>query len=311
MSEMRPSRRNPSGRGSAGAPHGYGSLIWNHQTALAESRTVHPAEPPARPRCKATEDPCWKCGIGLGAAREKVRVAHALEGLPKISDEFRQGRISFSKVRAMTRVATPANEDELLNIAWHRTASHVERLVSQYRKVKRLEALEAENQRHELRELNWHVDDDGSYVLKARLTPEQGERIVKPIESAMDEEFEERQDVSAERSSPLLTAWKSTRKRRSRYGKGSEWTTEWRWTDCCRSNSVAYWAGRRGWMSGWPDPPNRPAFASRIDFVHHFTREGGRNSAEAGSCGWQAKSKIPIGTARYLQRGRPVFAGKS
>ena len=146
----------------------------------------------------------WKCGIGLGAAREKVRVAHALEDLPKISDEFRQGRISFSKVRAMTRVATPANEDELLNIAWHGTASHVERLVSQYRKVKRLEALEAENQRYELRELNWHVDDDGSYVLKARLTPEQGERIVKAIESAMDEEFEERNDVSAERSSPSI-----------------------------------------------------------------------------------------------------------
>jgi len=140
----------------------------------------------------------------LGAAREKVRVAHALEDLPKISDEFRQGHISFSKVRAMTRVATPANEDELLNIAWYGTASHVERLVSQYRKVKRLEALEAENQRHELRELNWHVDDDGSYVLKARLTPKQGERIVKAIESAMDEEFEERQDVSAERSSPSI-----------------------------------------------------------------------------------------------------------
>ena len=146
----------------------------------------------------------WKCGIGLGAGREKVRVAHALEDLPKISDEFRQGRISFSKVRAMTRVATPANEDELLNIAWYGTASHVERLVSQYRKVKRLEALEAEDKRHELRELNWHVDDDGSYVLKARLTPEQGERIVKAIETAMDEEFEERKEVSAERSSPSI-----------------------------------------------------------------------------------------------------------
>src|SRR6056297_141396 len=48
----------------------------------------------------------WKCSIGLGAAREKVRVAHALANLQKISDEFRQGRISFSKVRAMTRVAT-------------------------------------------------------------------------------------------------------------------------------------------------------------------------------------------------------------
>ncbi|MBS3747961.1 MAG: DUF222 domain-containing protein, partial [Wenzhouxiangellaceae bacterium] len=142
----------------------------------------------------------WKCGIGLSAAREKVRVAHALEHLPKISDQFRRGRISFSKVRAMTRVATPETEEYLLMIARHGTASHVERLVSQFRKVKRIEALEAEEQRHDLRELNWHVDDDGSYVFRARLTPEQGERVVKAIESAMDEEFEERKNVSAETS---------------------------------------------------------------------------------------------------------------
>src|SRR6056297_1757123 len=95
---------------------------------------------------------------------------------------------------------TPVNEVELLNIARYGTASHVERLVSQYRKVKRIEALEAENQRHRLRELNWYVDDDGSYVFKARLTPEQGERVVRAIESAMDEEFEERKNVSAETS---------------------------------------------------------------------------------------------------------------
>lgn len=142
----------------------------------------------------------WKCGIGLGAAREKVRVAHALKDLPQISDEFRCGRISFSKVRAMTRVATPESEEYLLMIARHGTASHVEKLVSQFRKVKRIEAMEAEEQRHNLRELNWHVDDDGTYVFKARLTPEQGERIVKAIESAMDEEFEERKNVSAETS---------------------------------------------------------------------------------------------------------------
>jgi len=41
------------------------------------------------------------------------------------------------------------------------------------------QAREAENQRHELREMNWHIDDDGSYVIKARLTPEQGERVLK------------------------------------------------------------------------------------------------------------------------------------
>jgi hypothetical protein len=95
-------------------------------------------------------------------------------------------------------VATPDNEDYLLMIANHGTASHVERLVRNYRKVKRLEALEKENHRHELRELTWYYDDDGSYVFKARLTPEQGARVVQALNAAMDAELEERGDVSAE-----------------------------------------------------------------------------------------------------------------
>ncbi|MDZ7841647.1 MAG: DUF222 domain-containing protein [Gammaproteobacteria bacterium] len=145
----------------------------------------------------------WKCGINLGAAREKVRVAHALENLPRISEAFRTGRVSFSKVRAMTRVATPDNQDYLLMIADHGTASHVERLVRGYRQVKRTEALEAENQRHDLRELTWHWDDDGSFVIKARLTPEQGTRFRQALESEMDAEYREREDVSAE--TPIAT----------------------------------------------------------------------------------------------------------
>ena len=96
----------------------------------------------------------WKCGIDLGTAREKVRVAHTLKDLPQISEEFRLGRVSYSKVRAMTRVATPKNEDYLLMIARHGTAVHVERLVRNYRKVKRIEALELENTHHAQRELH-------------------------------------------------------------------------------------------------------------------------------------------------------------
>jgi hypothetical protein len=97
----------------------------------------------------------WKCGIGLGAGREKVRVAHALKDLPKISEEFRQGKVSYSKVRAMTRVATPKNEEYLLSIARYGTAVHAERLVRNYRMVKRNQALEKENNRHAQRELHW------------------------------------------------------------------------------------------------------------------------------------------------------------
>jgi len=140
----------------------------------------------------------WKCGINLGAAREKVRVAHALRDLPKISEEFRRGKVSYSKVRAMTRVATEKNEDYLLGIARHGTAAHVERLVRNYSKVKRTEALELDNERHVMRQLDWYFDDDDSLVLKGRFTPEQGMLIKKVLELIMDEDFQEQMDVSAE-----------------------------------------------------------------------------------------------------------------
>ena len=69
----------------------------------------------------------------MGAAREKVRVAHALENLPRVSAAMERGQLSYSKVRALTRVACAATEEYFLDIALHGTASHVERLVRGYR----------------------------------------------------------------------------------------------------------------------------------------------------------------------------------
>ncbi len=142
----------------------------------------------------------WKCGIDLGAAREKVRVAHALKELPRISAMFRKGRVSYSKVRAMTRVATRKNERFLLMIARYGTAAHVERVVRNYRKVKRIEALTQENTRHMQRELSWYVDDEGYWVLRGRFTPEQGALIQNALEQAMEEDFQEQKNVAAEMS---------------------------------------------------------------------------------------------------------------
>ena len=119
--------------------------------------------------------------MNTGAAREKVRVAHALAELPLITAAFREGRISYSKVRAMTRVATRENEDFLLSIARHGTANHVERLVSLYRRTKRNEALELDNRAHALRELSWYTDDDGMWVFKGRFSAEQGALISKAL----------------------------------------------------------------------------------------------------------------------------------
>jgi hypothetical protein len=137
----------------------------------------------------------WKCGLSIGVAREKVRIAKALPGLPQISEAFSQGKVSFSKVRAMTRVATRENEEALLNVALHGTAKHVETQVRLYRRVKRIEALQEENHRHAKRELSWYVEDSGFWVFKGRFTPEQGALIAKALDNALDDDLEEQQAV--------------------------------------------------------------------------------------------------------------------
>ncbi len=141
----------------------------------------------------------FKCGIGMNAAREKVRVAHALAELPKISEAFEKGELSYSKARAMTRVADKDNEDFLLMIARHGTAFHVEKLVAKYSRAKRLQETESANEQHASRELNYFYDDDGALVINARLPAEQGALVVKALEMAVERQFHD-DDVSAETS---------------------------------------------------------------------------------------------------------------
>ena len=140
----------------------------------------------------------WKCGISLGAAREKVRVAKALVDLPLVSESFAKGELSFSKVRAITRVATPETEEYLLMIAQHGTASHLERLAQGYRRVQRYEeeTLNA-NTQYANRYLNYYHDDEGCLVISARLPAEQGAALVKSIASAREAILTERKNVPA------------------------------------------------------------------------------------------------------------------
>jgi hypothetical protein len=127
-----------------------------------------------------------KCGIGMNAAREKVRVAHALSDLPKISAAFERGALSYSKVRAITRVADATNEDYLLMIAEHGTAHHVERLVSKFRMARRLQEAEQADEHYRHREVTHYYDHDGCLVIKARMPADQGGLVVKALEMAMD-----------------------------------------------------------------------------------------------------------------------------
>ena len=131
----------------------------------------------------------FKCGIGMNAAREKVRVANALAKLPKMDEKFSKGELSYSKVRAMTRIADETNEDYLLMIAKHGTAHHVEKLVSKYRTAKRVPDASSANEQYRGREVSHYYDHDGCLVIKARFPAEQGALIVKALEMAMDKDF--------------------------------------------------------------------------------------------------------------------------
>ena len=144
----------------------------------------------------------FKCGMGMNAARERVRVARALAELPKISAAFEAGTLSYSKVRAMTRVAAPENEDFLLNIARHGTAYHVETLVRKYRRVQMQRDVDTANGIHITRELTYYWDEDGALVFHGRLPAEQGALILKALEMQMENDFREPSpgDVSAETS---------------------------------------------------------------------------------------------------------------
>src|SRR5204862_4778172 len=89
----------------------------------------------------------WRIGLDLGAARERVRVARALGTLPLLARALARGELSYSKVRALTRVATPETEEQLLAFGRTGTAAHVERLVRGWRRMDRIaEARETERQ---------------------------------------------------------------------------------------------------------------------------------------------------------------------
>jgi Domain of unknown function (DUF222) len=117
----------------------------------------------------------WRCGIALGAGREKVRVAHALAELPILDEALRLGQLSYSKVRAMTRVATPENEYSLAEIGRHSTAAQLERVCRLYAqtqpKPKGVDAPE--------RWLRVRETPDGMVRIEAQLRPEEAARILE------------------------------------------------------------------------------------------------------------------------------------
>src|SRR5688500_2102439 len=128
----------------------------------------------------------WKCGIAIGAAREKVRVARALENLPKVSAAMASGKVSYSKAREITRVGNAGNEDYLLAIAEHGTAAHVEKLVRAYRRCQEAEELSRDQRQQQNRRVSFRYDDDGSLILTCHLPAETGALVLKALDIAVE-----------------------------------------------------------------------------------------------------------------------------
>ena len=134
----------------------------------------------------------WRVGLDLGAARERVRVARALGTLPALAQALARGELSYSKVRALTRVATAETEARLLAVGRAGTAVHIERIVRGWRRVDRLaEAREAARQ-HARRALHVYQDEDGMVVLRGRLAPEEGALLLRALDAARETLYQRR-----------------------------------------------------------------------------------------------------------------------
>jgi len=128
----------------------------------------------------------WRVGLDLGAARERVRVARALGTLPLLAEALARGELSYAKVRALTRVATPETEARLLGVGRAGTAAHVERIVRGWRRVDRRAEARETALRHVRRGLRVYQDEDGMVVLRGRLEPEVGALLMQALAAARE-----------------------------------------------------------------------------------------------------------------------------
>src|SRR5579872_4248990 len=122
----------------------------------------------------------WKCQMSSGAAREHVRVARALRDLPVIRGEFGAGRLSYAKVRALTRIATPDTEEDLAELAGPMTGNQLERFARAHRQVSTVDDDDARIRRR----LAWRIEDDGSLAGTFHLPPLAGAVLLKALRAA-------------------------------------------------------------------------------------------------------------------------------
>jgi hypothetical protein len=129
----------------------------------------------------------WRVGIGLTAAREQTRVARALGALPRVHAHFASGELTYSKVRAITRVAQPETEADLVEIARHATGAQLEELCRGYAGVIRATREHAQIA-EEKQNLTCLWGDDGMLRIEGRLTAEDGAALLSALEAVQSDD---------------------------------------------------------------------------------------------------------------------------
>jgi hypothetical protein len=128
----------------------------------------------------------WRTSLTPGAAREWVRVARALEHLPALSEAMRKGEVSYSKARALTRIATPETEEELVDLARCGTAAHIETIVRGCRRYGPELQRDRDQRMQDSRYVQVSHDEDGMLIVRARLDPVAGAALERALDAAAE-----------------------------------------------------------------------------------------------------------------------------
>ena len=124
----------------------------------------------------------WSCSMTPGVAREHVRVAKALRRMPTVAGLFREGRLSYSKVREVTRVVDIVDEQKLCQLALTATASQLARMISGFRSADGMRIRQQTK-----RKVSWHEREDGMVEFRARLPKEEAALLISAIDTAKDQ----------------------------------------------------------------------------------------------------------------------------
>ncbi len=131
-------------------------------------------------------------GISLPLAWEYLRVGRKLKVLPIMRALFRSGRLTWSKVRILSRVATEGNESSLCRVAVDASATDVERLCNEYRWSEDEKSELAEEQyqamlQYNARSLTWSKAGNGNTIIKISLPPDLAQAVLNSVESALEQ----------------------------------------------------------------------------------------------------------------------------